>query len=179
MQKFARAVVGTNNMDYCARVCHAPSVAGLQATLGNGAMSNSIGEIEDTKCIFVFGYNAAESHPIVARRIVKAKEKGAKIIVCDPRFIETARIADLYLPIKNGCNMAIVNAFANVLIEEKLYNQEYVAKYTEGFEEYKAVVAKYTPEYVEKIAGVPPRRFVRRCVFMPPRLPPPFSGAWA
>jgi formate dehydrogenase major subunit len=155
MQKFARAVVGTNNIDCCARVCHAASVAGLQATLGNGAMSNSIGEIEDTKCILVFGYNAAESHPIVARRIIKAKEKGAKIIVCDPRFIETARIADLYLPIKNGCNMAIVNAFANVLIEEELYDKDYVAKYTEGFEEYKAVVAKYTPEYVEKIAGVP------------------------
>jgi len=155
MQKFARAVVGTNNVDCCARVCHAPSVAGLQATLGNGAMSNSIGEIEDTKCILVFGYNAAESHPIVARRIVKAKEKGAKIIVCDPRFIETARIADLYLPIKNGSNMAIVNAFANVLIEEELYDKDYVARYTEGFEEYKAVVAKYTPEYVETIAGVP------------------------
>jgi len=155
MQKFARAVVGTNNVDCCARVCHAPSVAGLQATLGNGAMSNSIGEIEETKCILVFGYNAADSHPIVARRIIKAKEKGAKIIVCDPRFIETARIADLYLPIKNGSNMAIVNAFANVLIEEELYDKDYVARYTEGFEQYKAVVAKYTPEYVERIAGVP------------------------
>ena len=155
MQKFARAVVGTNNIDCCARVCHAASVAGLQATLGNGAMSNSIAEIEDTGCVFVFGYNAADSHPIVARRIIKAKEKGAKIVVCDPRFIETARIADLYLPIKNGCNMAIVNAFANVLIEEELYDKDYVASYTEGFEEYKAVVARYTPEYVEKIAGVP------------------------
>jgi len=155
MQKFARAVVGTNNLDCCARVCHAPSVAGLQATLGNGAMSNSICEIEDTKCILVFGYNAADSHPIVARRIIKAKEKGATIIVCDPRFIETARIADLYLPIRNGSNMAIVNAFANVLIEEELYDKDYVTRYTEGFEQYKAVVAKYTPEYVEKIAGVP------------------------
>lgn len=154
VQKFARAVIGTNNIDHCARVCHAPSVAGLQATVGNGAMSNSIVELEDTKCIFIFGYNAADSHPIVARRIVKAKEKGAKIVVCDPRLIETARIADLYLPIKNGCNMAIVNAFGNVLIEEKLYNQEYVAKYTKGFDEYKAVVARYTPEYVETIAGV-------------------------
>jgi formate dehydrogenase major subunit len=154
MQKFTRAVIGTNNIDHCARVCHAPSVAGLQATVGNGAMSNSIVEIEDTKCIFVFGYNAADSHPIVARRIVRAKEKGAKIVVCDPRLIETARIADLYLPIKNGCNMALVNAFGNVLIEENLYNREFVAKYTEGFDEYKAVVAKYTPEFVEKIAGV-------------------------
>ncbi|ABC21129.1 formate dehydrogenase subunit alpha [Rhodospirillum rubrum] len=155
MQKFARAVVGTNNIDHCARVCHGPSVAGLQVTLGNGAMSNSVEEIENTKCVFVFGYNAAVSHPIVARRILKAKEKGAKIIVCDPRFIETARIADLWLPLKNGTNMALVNAFAHVLLEENLYDKDFVAKYTEGLDDYKATVAKYTPEYAEKITGVP------------------------
>lgn len=155
-QKFARAVIGTNNIDCCARVCHGPSVAGLQVTLGNGAMSNSIGEIENTDCILIFGYNAADSHPIVARRILKAKEKGAKIIVCDPRMIETARIADLYLPLKNGSNMALVNAFANVLINEGLYNAEYVASHAEGFEEYKAMVAKYTPEYTAEITGLSP-----------------------
>ncbi|NVO15253.1 MAG: formate dehydrogenase subunit alpha [Rhodoplanes sp.] len=153
-QKFARAVIGTNNIDCCARVCHGPSVAGLMVTLGNGAMSNSICEIEDTDCILCFGYNAADSHPIVARRIIKAKEKGAKIIVCDPRHIETARIADQWLALKNGSNMALVNAFANVLITEGLYDKTYVAKYTEGFEEYKATVAKYTPEYVEEITGL-------------------------
>lgn len=154
MQKFARAVTGSNNIDCCARVCHGPSVAGLQVTLGNGAMSNSICEIEDTKCILVFGYNAADSHPIVARRILKAKEKGAKVIVCDPRHIETARIADLWLPLKNGSNMALVNAFANVLITEELYNKDYVSRYTEGFDEYREIVAKYTPEYVESITGL-------------------------
>ncbi|MGT3288566.1 formate dehydrogenase subunit alpha [Yersinia enterocolitica] len=154
MQKFARAVTGSNNIDCCARVCHGPSVAGLQVTLGNGAMSNSICEIEDTKCILVFGYNAADSHPIVARRILKAKEKGAKVIVCDPRHIETARIADLWLPLKNGSNMALVNAFANVLITEELYDKDYVSRYTEGFDEYRAIVAKYTPEYVESITGL-------------------------
>ncbi|CAH2605555.1 Formate dehydrogenase H (plasmid) [Rhodovastum atsumiense] len=153
-QKFARAVIGTNNIDCCARVCHGPSVAGLMVTLGNGAMSNSICEIEDTDCILCFGYNAADSHPIVARRILKAKEKGAKVITCDPRYIETARISDMWLPLKNGSNMALVNAFANVLINEGLYNPEYVANYTEGFEEYKKLVAKYTPEYVESITGL-------------------------
>ena len=153
-QKFARAVIGTNNIDCCARVCHGPSVAGLMVTLGNGAMSNSICEIEDTDCILCFGYNAADSHPIVARRILKAKAKGAKIITCDPRFIETARISDQWLALKNGSNMALVNAFANVLITEGLYDREYVEKYTEGFEEYKATVAKYTPEYVESITGL-------------------------
>lgn len=157
MQKFARAAVGTNNVDCCARVCHGPSVAGLEMTLGNGAMSNSIVEIEDTKCILVFGYNAGDSHPIVARRIIKAQEKGAKVIVCDPRVIETARTADLYLPLKNGSNMALVNAFANVLISEGLYDKNYVAKYSEGFEEYKAEVVKYTPEYAAAITGLDPQ----------------------
>ena len=98
-------------------------------------MSNSIPEIEDTRCVFIFGYNAADSHPIVARRIINAKQKGAKIVVVDPRMTESARIADLWLPIRNGTNMVLVNAFGNVLIEEGLYNREYVANHTEGFDE--------------------------------------------
>lgn len=130
-------------------------MAGLAYTLGNGAMSNSIPEIEDTRCVFIFGYNAADSHPIVARRIVNAKQKGAKIIVTDPRLTESARIADLWLSIKNGTNMALVNAFGHVLIEEGLYNQDYVAKYTQDFDEYRAMVAKYTPEYAAQITGIP------------------------
>lgn len=154
MQKFARAVIGTNNVDCCARVCHGPSVAGLQATLGNGAMSNSIGDIENSKCLLIIGYNCADSHPIVARRVLKAKEKGAQIVVCDPRRIETARIADQHLQIKNGCNMALVNAFAYALIEENLYDRDYVAKYTEGFEAYRQQLADYAPEAVEHLTGV-------------------------
>lgn len=165
MQKFARAVIGTNNIDCCARVCHGPSVAALQVTLGNGAMSNSIIELEDSKCLLIFGYNAADSHPIVARRIIKAKEKGAKIIVCDPRYIETARIADIWLPLKNGSNMALVNAFLNVLINENLYNQEYVERYTEGFDELKVVIDKYTPEYVEEITGLTAKK-IREAAYM-------------
>jgi formate dehydrogenase major subunit len=135
---------------------HLPNLfrGSLDATVGSGAMSNSMAQIEDTKCILIFGYNPAVSHPIVARRIIKAKEKGAKIVVCDPRIIETSRIADLNLAIKNGCNMALVNAFAHVLIDEDLYDHEFVEKHTTGFAEYKAIVAKYTPEYVEDIVGV-------------------------
>ncbi|OAN11318.1 formate dehydrogenase subunit alpha [Photobacterium jeanii] len=117
-------------------------------------MSNAITEIQDTKCLLVFGYNAADSHPVVAKHILKARANGAKVIVCDPRMVETARIADQWLPLKNGSNMALVNAFANVLIEEGLYNREYVEKYTEGFEAYRDKVAKYTPEYVESITGL-------------------------
>ncbi|AZV59123.1 formate dehydrogenase subunit alpha [Clostridium sp. AWRP] len=155
MQKFARAVIGTNNVDNCARVCHGPSVAGLATVLGNGAMSNTIPEIENSDLLLIFGYNPAESHPIVARRIVKAKEKGAKIVVVDPRVTESVRICDLWIPLKGGTNMALVNAFANVLLNENLYNKEYVANYTENFEEYKSIIQKYSPEYSEKITNVP------------------------
>ncbi len=118
-------------------------------------MSNSIPEIENSDLLFIFGYNGADSHPIVARRIIRAKEKGAKLIVTDPRVTESVRISDMWLPIKGGTNMILVNAFANVLIEENLYNKEYVEKYTEGFEEYKEMVKKYTPEYAEKMTNVP------------------------
>jgi formate dehydrogenase major subunit len=86
--------------------------------------------------------------------VLKAKEKGAQIVVCDPRRIETARIADQHLQIKNGCNMALVNAFAYVLIEENLYDRDYVAKYTEGFEAYRQQLADYAPEAVEHLTGV-------------------------
>lgn len=154
MQKFARAVIGANNVDCCARVCHGPSVAGLQATLGNGAMSNSIEDLEKSKCLLVFGYNCADSHPIVARRVIKARENGAKIIVCDPRKIETARIADQHLALRNGSNMALVNAFIHTLIEENLYDKDFVAKYTEGFDKLWDIVKDYAPEQVEDITGL-------------------------
>ncbi|MCP1627729.1 formate dehydrogenase major subunit [Citrobacter amalonaticus] len=155
MQKFARAVLNTNNVDCCARVCHGPSVAGLQETLGNGAMSNSISDIENSKCLLIFGYNCADSHPIVARRVIKARQNGAKIIVCDPRRIETARIADQHLQLNNGCNMALVNAFGYVLIDEQLYDKEYVNKHTQGLDAYWQTVKDYAPEAVEHLTGVP------------------------
>ncbi|RAU78267.1 formate dehydrogenase subunit alpha, partial [Klebsiella pneumoniae] len=157
MQKFARAVLNTNNVDCCARVCHGPSVAGLQQALGNGAMSNSISDIENSKCLLVFGYNCADSHPIVARRVIKARDNGAKIIVCDPRRIETARIADRHLQLNNGSNMALVNAFGYVLLEEELYNKTYVERYTEGLDAYREAVKDYAPEAVEGIVGVSAR----------------------
>lgn len=154
MQKFMRAVIGTNNIDHCARVCHGPSVAGLSYVLGDGAMSNSIPEIEDADVVFIFGYNPAETHPIVAGKVIKAQERGAKVIVTDPRKTEAARTSDLWLQLNGGTNMALVNAFGNVLINENLYDRDYVENYTEGFEQYREAVEKYTPEYAEKITGV-------------------------
>lgn len=120
-------------------------------------MSNSISDIENSKCLLVFGYNCADSHPIVARRVIKARENGAKIIVCDPRRIETARIADRHLQLNNGSNMALVNAFGYVLLEEELYNKAYVERYTEGLDAYREAVKDYAPEAVEGIVGVSAR----------------------
>ena len=118
-------------------------------------MSNSIPEIENTDLLLIFGYNGADSHPIVARRIVKAKEKGAKIITVDPRITETARISDMHLDLKGGTNMILVNAFGNVLINENLYDKDFVANHTDNFEEYKKIVEPYTPEYAEKYTKIP------------------------
>lgn len=117
-------------------------------------MSNAINEIDNTDLVFVFGYNPADSHPIVANHVINAKRNGAKIIVCDPRKIETARIADMHIALKNGSNIALLNAMGHVIIEENLYDKAFVASRTEGFEEYSKIVEGYTPESVEEITGV-------------------------
>ena len=153
-QKFARAVMGTNNVDHCARICHAASVAGSRQTIGEGAMSLSIPEIEDAEVIFNIGYNAAASHPIVARRIVRAKEKGCYIICADPRITETARISDLHLQLKGGTNVALVNSLANVIISEGLLDKRFVEEHTKGFDEFWEIVKDYTPEYAAGITGL-------------------------
>ena len=128
-------------------------------------MSNAITEIDNTDLVFIFGYNPADSHPIVANHILNAKRNGAKIIVCDPRKIETARIADMHLALKNGSNIALLNAIGHVIIEENLYDRSFVASRSEGFDEYRQIVAQYTPESVEAITGLSARQ-IRDCARM-------------
>ena len=156
MQKFTRACLGTNNIDNCARTCHAASVIGLMECVGSGAMSVSIPAIERTDCILLIGYNPAASHPIVAGRIVKAKERGAELIVCDPRVIESARIADMYLPLENGSNLALINALAYTIIDEDLADWDFVDERTEGFDAWWEVVQQYAPEEVAELCGLQP-----------------------
>jgi len=117
-------------------------------------MSNAINEIDGTDLVFIFGYNPADSHPIVANHILRAKQNGAKIIVCDPRRIETARIADMHIALRNGSNIALLNAIGHVIIAEQLYDRTFVATRTEGFDAYRQIVERYTPESVEAITGV-------------------------
>ena len=119
-------------------------------------MSNSVNEIEDAALLFVLGYNGADSHPIVARRIVRAKRKGAQIICCDPRRIETARIADLHLALNGGSNLSLVNTIAHVIIEEGLTDDRFIAEHSTGFDELKALVKKYSPEETASVTGLDP-----------------------
>lgn len=114
-----------------------------------------IPEIEDAGLLFIFGYNGADSHPIVARRIVRAKQKGATVVCVDPRVTETARIADIHLQLKGGSNLALVNAIAHVIYKENLCDNKFIAEHTKGFDEFVKVIEKYTPEYSETITKVP------------------------
>ncbi len=153
-QKLARAVFGTNNVDHCARTCHSPTVAGLVRSFGSGAMTNSIDEIKDAACIFAIGSNTPEAHPLIGWRVRTAKDKGAKLIVCDPRKIDTAKYADVYIQHYPGTDIALLNCMMNVIISEGLEDKKYVKERTENFEELKKVVEKYTPEYTSPIVGV-------------------------
>lgn len=154
-QKFMRATVGTNHVDHCARLCHAPTVAGLARAFGSGAMTNSVAEIEDSDCILVTGSDTTEAHPIVAQAIYRAVRKGATLIVVDPREIELADIAHLHLRQRPGTDVAWLNGLAHVALAEGLWNKEFVAERCEGFEEFRRAAEEYTPERVEAITGIP------------------------
>ncbi|MDY9924223.1 formate dehydrogenase subunit alpha [Methanobacterium sp.] len=151
MQKLVRAVIGTHNIDHCARLCHGPTVAGLAQTFGSGAMTNSLESVAHADCIFIIGSNTLEQHPLMWRRVLQAKAKGAKLIVADPRFTPSAKKADLYLPFKSGTDVALMNAMMNVIISEGLEDKEFIENRTKNFEELKAVVMKYPPEKVADI----------------------------
>ncbi|MGQ9732753.1 MAG: formate dehydrogenase subunit alpha [Candidatus Zipacnadales bacterium] len=159
--KFMRAVIGTNTVDNCARNCHAPTVAGLATTLGAGAMTNSIAELQDATCIFAIGTNMTETHPVLSLRVRKAVQQGAKLIVADPRRIELVELATTYLPLRVGTDIALLNGMMHVIIREGLYHQQFATERVEGFEELRAAVAAYTPEYVAEITGVPAEDIVQ------------------
>lgn len=114
----------------------------------------------------------------MANHVINAKRNGAKIIVCDPRKIETARIADMHIALKNGSNIALLNAMGHVIIEENLYDKAFVASRTEGFEEYRKIVEGYTPESVEDITGVSASEIRQAARMYAQRKAPPSCGAW-
>jgi len=155
-QKFIRAVLGTNNVDHCARLCHASTVAGLARAFGSGAMTNSIEDFEVTDCVFVIGSNTTECHPIIGSAIKRAAvRRGVPLIVADPRAIELTECAAVHLRQRGGTDVALINAMMHVIIAEGLADEAFIAERTEGYDGLRAAVEPYTPELAAKITGVP------------------------
>ena len=157
MQKFARVALKTPHVDHCARLCHSSTVAGLAAVFGSGAMTNSIRDLVESKCIFILGSNTFEQHPLIARSVVRARTNGAKVIVADPRYTPTARQADLYMPFVSGTDVAILNGLMQEIIRNGWGDKEFIAKRTKDYEKLKEVVMKdvYSLENVMKVSGIP------------------------
>jgi len=157
MQKFARIALKTNNIDHCARLCHSSTVSALSEVFGSGAMTNSILDLQESNCIFVLGSNTFEQHPLIGRRLILAKKRGAKIIYADPRRTPTARQADLYLSMYSGTDVSLLNGLMHHIMENGWEDKEFIDKRTKGFNYFKETVMKddYDLKNVSKITGIP------------------------
>ncbi len=159
MQRFARAVIGTNNVDHCARLCHASTVAGLATTLGSGAMTNSMQEAAKSDVILITGSNTTWCHPVFGGMIKKAvKQNGVKLIVIDPRETDLAKVADIHLRQFNGSDVAWLMGVQHIIVREGWQDQAYIDERCEGWDEYKKSLEFYTPEKVEELSGISPEQ---------------------
>ncbi len=157
VQKLARQAFGTNNVDHCARLCHAPTVVALTEALGSGAMTNSMDDIvAEARAVFVIGSNTTEQHPVFGMRLrAAARERALPIIVADPRRTPLADVAALHLPLRPGTDIALLNALAHVLVAHDWVDRDFLAASTEGFEAFAASVRDATPEWAAGVTGVP------------------------
>jgi len=154
-QKLIRAGFGTNNVDHCTRLCHASSVAALLETIGSGAVTNVFADVENADVALISGSNTTANHPVAATFMKQAAKSGrTKIIVVEPRHIEMADHAEVFLQIRPGTDVACYNAWMHVLIEEDLLDHEFIETRTEGFEALKELVSHYPPEVAAEICGV-------------------------
>ncbi len=154
IQKFARVVIGSNNVDCCARVCHTPSAAALKRMLGTGAATNSFEDIEQAAGFLIVGANPLENHPVVGARIRQQRRRGARLVVVDPRRTGMAAIADLHLALRPGTNVPLLNAMAQVILAEGLADRDFLAARTEDGAAFAAFVETWTPERAAPICGV-------------------------
>lgn len=154
MQKFIRAVIGTNNIDCCARVCHSPTALGMQKTFGTGAATNSVIDLEFTDCIFIVGANPTDAHPVTGARIKQKMMKGVTSIVVDPRKIELAKYATYHLQLRPGTNVALLNMMLYYIINEGLEDKNFITSRCEGYEEMKEEILKLDMNELELITGV-------------------------
>ena len=174
-QKFARAIMSSNHIDHCTRLCHSPSVEAMLASLGSGATSNSYVDYEEAGCLMIIGSDANSNHPVAASRMRRAViERGARLIVSNPRRIDMCDYADLWLRQRPGTDVALLNAMAKVILDEGLLNEKFVRDRTEGFEGFRETVDKYNLEYAEGITGVPAEDIAAAARMY---ANPPFSGS--
>jgi formate dehydrogenase alpha subunit len=158
-QKLARSL-GTNNVDHCARLCHAPTVVGLSHSLGSAAMTNPLPDLARADCVFIVGSNLAANHPTAARWLWQARGRGAKIIVADPRLTPTAWLADLFLQLRPGSDVALLNGMMHVVVNEGLADRDFLARRTTGFEVLARHVQDYPPARAAELSGVPEGQIV-------------------
>jgi formate dehydrogenase major subunit len=157
-QKFARTVIGTNNVDCCARVCHAPTAAAMKLMLGTGAATSSFEDIEQAKTILICGCNPTENHPIIGARIKQAALKGAQLIVIDPRKIEITQSAKIHLQLRPGTNIPLLNALACAIVEEGLMDHEFIRERVAEWPEFEKFIRSFPPEKVADVCGVEAER---------------------
>ncbi len=157
-QKFARTVMNTNNVDHCARLCHSSTVTGLAMAFGSGAMTNSIEDLTGKSDVFfIIGSNTTEAHPVIGMKIKQAvRHRDAKIILADPRKIDLADHAAIWMRQRPGTDVALLNGMIGAVIQEAAKkNRAFIKKRTENFEEFYEAVKDFTPEMAEEITGVP------------------------
>lgn len=155
MQKFIRAVIGTNNIDGCARVCHSPTALGMQRTFGTGAATNSIDDIKDTNCILVIGANPTDAHPVTGAKMKQfAMKTGNVSIVIDPRRTELAKYATYHIPLRPGTNVAILNMMMYYIIEEGLVDTSFIESRTEGYDDFIKEIKAIDLDHIEQVSGV-------------------------
>jgi formate dehydrogenase major subunit len=161
MQKLARAVIGTNNVDNCSRYCQSPATMGLFRTVGHGRDTGSIKDLERAGLVIIIGSNTAESHPVLATRIKRAhKLRGQKLIVADIRTHEMARRADLHFRPKPGTDLVWLSAVSRYVLDNGLASKEFIERWVNGFEEYKKSLEPFTMEFAEKVTGIPTETLV-------------------
>lgn len=153
-QKLVRTGFGTNNVDHCTRLCHASSVAALLEGVGSAAVTATFNECKNSDLIIVIGANPTENHPVAATFFKQATKRGAKLVIMDPRGTAMKRHAWKMMQFKNGTDVAMLNAMLNVIVTEKLYDQQYIQTYVEGFDAWKENIRDFTPEEMAPICGI-------------------------
>lgn len=160
-QKFIRQGFKHNNVDHCTRLCHASSVAALIENVGSGAVTATFNQIENSDVAIIIGSNPIENHPVAATYFKQFTKRGGKLIVMDPRGVGMRRFAEEMVQFRPGADVSLLNAIMNVIVEEELYDQAYIEKYTENWEAQKAHLAPFTPEAMSEICGVSPDQIRR------------------